>query len=613
MLGEVAIKFALSESLKTCAKFLKEHRLKLDTTAKEIEESLTRITTQINNWSKEISFSDLKVAKLTSQVFIEIDISLMPRKTRIDVSENIEKIPCKELFTNANKHIVILGQPGAGKTTLMKFLCQSIMLDENFYPNLFKLPIIIRLRELEIKTSNSEDKNPIISYLFESLGLVLTKDKSETIIKDEDLLLAKERVLFPLLENISPLIILDGYDEIPNNKAKEIVLNEFKRLTLNLNIARVMLTSRSSEYNFSIENTMVLEICPLDDSQIKMFATKWLGNIEKADDFFKNLKESPFADTAIRPLALSHLCAIFERVGKIPDKPKTVYKKIINLLLEEWDEQRSVKRISSYGNFEIDRKFDFLCRLAFEITTKSRKTIFNEIILKSTYEKICFDFGLLKKESDNVVKELEGHTGLIIQSGYNDYEFAHKSIHEFLCAEYLVKLPNIPNDENLISLLPNEFAIATTISSNPSLYFCELIFKRFYRPLSRFNPYGGNFIPTFVNRLVLEKPDFNLSKDISFALVVLYTLLRGNDTNPGQLRLFESELPIHFERFVELIFERNKKFEYKYYYNADYEYQSETKDPIIKLTRNYENPKDNDINYKLPDFLYVKESFIESI
>ncbi len=45
--------------------------------------------------------------------------------------------------------------------------------------------------------------------------------------------------------------------------------------------------------------------------------------------FTEQIKKSPFADTAIRPLTIAHLCAIFERAGRIPDKPKTFYRKIV--------------------------------------------------------------------------------------------------------------------------------------------------------------------------------------------------------------------------------------------------------------------------------------------
>jgi predicted NACHT family NTPase len=610
MIGELAIRFALQESMKSTLKFLKEKKLKVDTTAKDVEEAISSHVTELNNWSKEISFNDLKKSKLTSQVFIDVDIFLMPKKSRVNIDEEIEKIPCKELFKIVDRHCVILGQPGAGKTTLMKYICQSILLEESFFHGELKIPIIIRLRDLNTKGTERIEKGILINYLFDLLGLVVSKEKADVVVESEDYLWVKERILLPLIDSLKLMVILDGFDELASPKLKERVFEDFKKLVLNLTTSKVLLTSLTSDYNYNVETTSVLEICPLSLDQIRRFAIKWLVEESKVEQFLVSLHDSPFVDTAIRPLTLSHLCAIFERIGKIPDKPKTVYKKVVGLLLEEWDEQRAVTRVSQYGNFEVDRKFEFLSRMAFEITVQFNRTLFNERELRSIYNEISPDFGLNRGDINKVIKEVEGHTGLIVQSGYHDYEFAHKSIHEYLSAEYLVKLPSIPTSSKILSLMPNELAIATTISSNSSLYFTELVLNRFYRNnYDRRSDYFGNkFFTTFVNRFVLEKPDFNLSSDISFSLVVLYTLFRRGES--GQLSLFNFELPIQFERFVQHVFKRNKKFEFAPYYDVEESFESETDEKIIKLKLKPDVNKQIG-NSPLPRFLYAKKSFVE--
>ena len=220
MIKELLLEYIVEQILVSCKKFLKEKRLKLKSSAKDIEAALSDHTSLINNWSNQISFNDLKKAKNTTDVFIDIDISLMPRKRRIDSDEQIEKIQCRELFKKIDQHCVVLVQPGAGKTTLMKFLCQSVLYDKKFYPDFFKFPILIRLRELNSFTG---DSNVIITHLFDLCGLALEKEKSDTIINDSDLLLAKKKILLPLLDSLTPLLILDGFDELSTQKLKEKV------------------------------------------------------------------------------------------------------------------------------------------------------------------------------------------------------------------------------------------------------------------------------------------------------------------------------------------------------------------------------------------------------
>ena len=89
------------------------------------------------------------------------------------------------------------------------------------------------------------------------------------------------------------------------------------------------------------------------------------------------------------PLTLAHLCAVFERSGSIPRKPRTLYRKAVRLALEDWDEQRSVKRWSGYADFEVDRKEDFLKAIAYELSTKKRgMASFGRADLKEAYLQI---------------------------------------------------------------------------------------------------------------------------------------------------------------------------------------------------------------------------------
>jgi len=176
----------------------------------------------------------------------------------------------------------------------------------------------------------------------------------------------------------------------------------------------------------------------------------------------------------MKPLLLSHLCAIYERIGSIPEIPKIVYRNSVMLLIEERDQQRMIRRYSRYAAFEPDRKFEFLCCLAYFLTTEVNATVFTRGELSVGYYNICGSFGLDKSSCNSVIVEIESHTGLFVQSGFDKFEFAHKSIQEFLTAEYIVKLPSFP-DKARFNQLGAEMAIAVALSSNATLYLDEMV------------------------------------------------------------------------------------------------------------------------------------------
>jgi predicted NACHT family NTPase len=171
-----------------------------------------------------------------------------------------------------------------------------------------------------------------------------------------------------MIDSLKPLILLDGLDEIPHKRKRDAVIEELRRLAPRVENARFILTSRTGEYNYHLDRVTTYEIAPLSECQIAEFAQHWLGT-EASEIFLAQVRSSPFWDTAIKPLTLAHLCAIYERLQKIPDKPKTVYKKIVKLLLEEWDQQRAVRRESAYARFDVDRKEEFLGNLCTSSTS----------------------------------------------------------------------------------------------------------------------------------------------------------------------------------------------------------------------------------------------------
>jgi len=533
MIKEFILKKALESSVEIGKELLKESETTLISTVASIEQSIQNHLRFVNTWTADVSFADMKEAKYTTDIYILLDLYVYPRRYRIDLGEPIAIIPITGVFDRAGKrHVVLLGLPGAGKTTSMKYLCRRLILDEDFCAERFSFPIVVRLRELG-NQRGAGGSITIIDRLCNILGLTVelpekkkrqlslaTREELPELTREINIWLTalREKLVINSLEQLRVLLVLDGFDELATLAEREQALEEIRTLAAHLDNSTMIITSRTGEFVYHIENAAHFEIGSLTREQVSDFILRWLGEPEPASDLIRKIYESPFGDTAIRPLTLAHLCAVYERSGRIPDRPKTIYKKIVHLLLEHWDQQRSVKRYSRYGQFEVDRKFDFLCQLAYVLTTSLQRTVFSDFNLSQTYGEICMDYGLALNEGQAVVSEVETQTGLFLQVTADSFEFAHKSLQEYLTAEYLVKLPKIPLNIDLLFILPNELAIAVAISSNPSAYLSELINNRLINRGA-----SQEFLRTFLTRLLLEKPDFNLQPEIGLACIFLYS------------------------------------------------------------------------------------------
>jgi predicted NACHT family NTPase len=599
MIKEIIIKEAAKRILALALSQVKKIDINLTSSEDEVRSALFNHIIEVKNWAGEVTFKDMKAARNINEIYVDLDFFLFPRRDRISDNEEISKVSIKKIFEVATRHVAILGQPGAGKTTSMKYLCRSILFDENFYHELFDYPILLKLRELNSAPRKSNSKSILVDHLFNTLGLSIENNDK---IRHDALYNLKERIVVDCLNKIPCLVIIDGFDELVFQKDRNLVLSELEKLANYIEKSRIVITSRTADYIFKFENVSSYELCPLSEEQIIEFAEKWLCEKELANAFLKAVKKSPFNDTTIRPLTIAHLCAIYERVGKIPDKPKTIYRKIITLLLEEWDEQRNVKRLSRYGAFEIDRKLEFLSSIAYHLTITTQTTTFNKKDLKIIYGKICEDFDLEKSQEQNVLREIESHTGLFIESSFETYEFAHKSLQEYLAADYIVKLPKIPIRKNLIERLSNEMAIAISISSNPSDYFCEFVTGLL--PVK----FSFRFIRAFVNRILLEKPEFNRSPKIGFFAMCLYSRYINIHETPTQLSLFVvDDLIKEFEDLINTIYKRSPADEIMKLYKIDSMLDSTNGTKILQLS--LKNEITRKWNVDLPKMLLSRESF----
>lgn len=529
--------------------------LDVEYTVQKVNEHIEEIT----RWAQAVKFLDLEKKKTLGSIYIQLDTYLVPAKRHFDPTERERTLALEKAVLHKNEHCIILGQPGAGKSTSLKKVCELVINDKAKLD--YSFPILLRLRDLGEYNSSS----PIMDHICKILPFTFTfnenRDTTFTVGAKE----VEETAIFSFLNHVKPIIILDGFDELKDANSKNTVLKELQKLASKLKGAKIVLSCRTGEFNYELDYSRTFEIAPLSENQIKLFVNKWLNDEIKAKDFLSKVKSSPFADTSIKPLSLAHLCAIYERIGKIPDQPKTIYRKVVNLLIEEWDEQRSIIRQSAFGEFQADQKFEFLTHLAFYLTTKFQSSTFTVDQFKTAYSEICEFHNLPPSKSSEVVKELESHTGLFIESGYEKFDFVHKSIQEYLTAEYLVKLPTLNTVRKDFESLGAELAIAVSISSNSTLYYTELVLNYFLGMTL-----SNSFYSSFSSRIASENPSFNQGELVSVSTLALLSKWINPEnkatTTQGRLAILANELHSSFYGLAKCVKLKDQKVKIDEYY-----------------------------------------------
>jgi hypothetical protein len=468
-------------------------------------------------WSDTIQFYGMSTGAATDQATVPLTTST-PRRFR---SRGRKESLADEnsLVSSATRHCLLLGDPGAGKTTTLKRLARRILLTapSNSEGDTFQYPVVLRLREL---TTSQSIHGAIATALGIQAGAVASNSK----VPSEGEYF--ERQVSGALNDSKAIVMLDGLDEVALS-ARSSVDEEIIRLGRRLSDAKLVLTCRSGEHLAEFEGFTVAELCPLEPGQIADIADRWLPG--RGQEFIAALRDLPYFDLTDRPLLLTQLIVVFERYGLLPEQPSQVYRWVVNLLLEDWDRHRRISRASKYGHFTPDRKADFLAALAYRLTYKIKTKSFTTSELLDAYRDIHSRFNLPSEEAPDVVNEIQTHAGLIVAAGLG-YEFSHLSLQEYLCASHLVREPFPENLDGYMASYPAPLAVAVALSSNPSAWFSGLVLSS--RNQLRLHP-GG--MSALLARLAVERPRFDPSVELGIAVLRVASECRGSQLSPDIL------------------------------------------------------------------------------
>ena len=497
--------------------------------------NLSRHLTTVANWSARVQV--LGHAMDTDTESIELRYDATTRMFRGKNGES-DRRPESSLLDSQCHHI-LFGDPGSGKSTSLKRIARTVLQSTHETSNdTCQYPILIRLSEIEqyvdMYYTIAETLGFPITVVEENIpsrrhnGSTSESGKERKVDKIPVSYIGKQKVapyMASFLDESEALILIDGLDELRYGLLAA-VLKDLRKMGLELERAKVIVTSRMglSGTVGILEGFDTLDILPLDREQVLQLAAIWTTD---ADGFLRELNAVTYQDLTDRPLLLSQVAFIYQRYGELPKNPKEIYQLVIELLLKDWDADRHIVRRSAYSEFSVKRKAEFLAELAFRLMYHERVIRFEDQLLKEIYSTICAKYQLPSGESSAVAAEIETHTGIVVRSGYSEYEFSHLSLQEYLCADYIVRSPLSEETVRLIDIRPEPVAIAIALASDSTSWICNLVTDEY-----ALNSLSGKMGP-FLTRLVAEAPVFSPDGLLGYCAFRLFTCIHDySDEHP---------------------------------------------------------------------------------
>ena len=359
--------------------------------------------------------------------------------------------------SRASQRLVILGDPGSGKSSLIRYLA---------------------LRWASIADRTARDTQPIPLVIdLGSYGRWQCEGRKGFVRFLEEAPIWHEwnrGLLDRLLQQPGRVVLLlDGLDEIFDLKTREEVVNDIQRFSSESAQTPIVVTSRVVGYqpqrlrDAEFRHFMLQD---LDAAQIDAFVDRWheqtFDDAEQAapkrDRLKKAIKDSKsISMLAGNPLLLT-MMAILNRNQELPRDRADLYGQASRVLLHQWDTERA---LADFPGLRADitgrEKSDMLRRVASFMQAGPSGLKGNMIdgpTLESLIEDYLHDelhFEQSRAAARAVVDHLRQRNFILCFVGADSYGFVHRTFLEYFCAADFVHQFNIAktlNEDGLIAL-----------------------------------------------------------------------------------------------------------------------------------------------------------------
>jgi len=337
------------------------------------------------------------------------------------------------------ERLFVLGRPGAGKTTFLRWLALQAAQNEL---KLDLIPIYVELKELAVGEESVEE---LLALQFQKVGFPQA---------------AAQHFLAEGLREGRFLLLLDGLDEVA--RRRELVELQIERLAQTAQGCRLVVTCREFAQARFFERFTYVKVADFTSDQIKAFIRNWFtddktqgGNLIQA---ITGNKHKAISELTNQPLLLALLCIAYEEgQGALPAKRHLLYEKALAAVLASWDDTRGVKRRSVYGQLSREKREELLAYVAYH-TFEQGKLFFEREILavhlanwlrewrQKEIQKQKEEYGavyppeLPPKEIDAgiIIQEIAAQHGLLVEQREGVYSFSHLTLQEYYAARYIV-------------------------------------------------------------------------------------------------------------------------------------------------------------------------------
>lgn len=363
-----------------------------------------------------------------------------------------EELVTDRLARLNGKRVLILGDPGHGKSTLVSHYAIDLAeraIERIRHSQLDQLPMLgipIRVFLRDIITSKSPTFNDFWSGVPEVAGNDELRRKLEDVVRDGN-----------------AVVLMDGLDEIRESElqhVKEVISYVSEACKGSL----LVVTCRTYDYSKDSPNRKLpvdalLRLVPYRFPDMSVYVKNWYDAVIRAGrlnaDAGEKLRAKLISSLELNkelrtlgetPLLMTLLTLVHTEEGELPDSRAIVYHRAVRYLLAEtaqWRSQVGGATVASAEMMDLAQQVAHSAHCEFEQAGSAFRGLTQEQLAQIVRAHFRLDDHppgpvydeVTAKVSAHLLRLIQSH-GLLLDQGGNRFAFAHRSLQEFLAGQY---------------------------------------------------------------------------------------------------------------------------------------------------------------------------------